>query len=102
MDLKQTDYVMFGFNYHGGVRDGVEPKETIVDNITAIYEDRVLVHFLYGHHSLSEFVPFDKIVGIGDNENGTVQVKGWGGKYRVVNQELFDQYVEKGIIELND
>lgn len=93
--VKVADYIMFGFNYHGG-----EPKETIVDKVSSIHGNNALVHFLYGHHSLAEDVPMDKIVAIGDNENGTVQVKGWTGKYRVVNQELFDQYVEKGIIEL--
>ncbi len=76
--MKQGDYIAFGFNYNGG-----DPKEIIVDKITNVYDNDVLVHFLYGHHSLAEFIPKDKIIAIG-NENGIGKIKGWGGSFDIL------------------
>jgi len=74
-ELVEGDYIAFGFNYNGG-----EPKEIMVSNITSIRNEQVLVHFLYGHHSLGEWVPFDQIIGIG-NVDGITKINGWGGKF---------------------
>ena len=78
-DLKEGDYIAFGFNYHGG-----EPNEIIVDTITSFHGDKCLVHFLYGHHSLGEFVNTKDIIAIG-NPEGESKINGWGGKYDLIN-----------------
>lgn len=84
-ELAKGDYIAFGFNYNGG-----QPNEIIVDNITEIYEKDVLVHFLYGHKSLSEFVKKENILAIG-NPEGTGKIKGWTGKYDILNQEKINE-----------
>ena len=48
--LKEGDYIAFPFTYNG------EQVEIIVDNITSVNDKEVLVHFLYGHHSLAEYI----------------------------------------------
>jgi hypothetical protein len=79
LNLKEGDYIAFGFNYNGGI-----PKEIIVDNITKVYEDRVLVHFMYGYHSMAEFIDKKDIIAVGDNIFGTGKIKGWGGKFIIL------------------
>lgn len=76
--LTEEDYIAFGFNYNGGT-----PTEIIVSNITSIHKDKVLVHFLYGHHSLAEYIPLNEIIAIG-NPEGKSTLDGWGGKYDVL------------------
>jgi hypothetical protein len=76
--LKEGDYIAFGFNYNGG-----EPKEIIVSNITSVYEDKVLVHFLYGHHSLGEFINKNNILAIGNNQCKG-KIKGWSGGFDIL------------------
>jgi len=85
-DLKKGDYIAFGFNYHGG-----KPDEIIVDNITEIYQEKFLVHFLYGHHSLSEYVKKEDILAIGNNDSGKTSIKGWSGKYNVLKPEKLEK-----------
>ena len=85
--LKEGDYVAFGFNYDGG-----EPNEIIVDQITSVYEDKVLVHFLYGVKGLSEFVNKEKILAVGNEESGEGRIKGWTGKYDILKQEEIDKF----------
>ena len=80
--LKEGDYIAFGFNYHGG-----EPNEIIVTNITFAHSKYFIVHFIYGHHSLSETVYRDKVLAIGDNQNGTIEIKGWSGKYTSIDKD---------------
>lgn len=75
--IKPTDHIAFGFNFNGG-----EPNEIIVSNITSISEHGILCHFMYGHHSLSEYVKEENVLAIGDNKNGTIEIKGWSGKYK--------------------
>ncbi len=89
-ELAKGDYIAFGFNYNGG-----EPTELIVSNITQIYKDKksiiqVLVHFLYGYKSLAEFVKRENIWAIG-NPKGTGKIKGWTGKYDILNQEKINE-----------
>lgn len=75
---------------------------TIVEKPTSIYSDKILFHFLYGYKSESEFVKKEEIIAVGDNEKGTVEVKGWSGKYRILNQQLFNKYIEEKVIELKN
>lgn len=83
--LKEGHYIAFGFNYNGG-----EPKEIIVTNITKVYEDRVLVHFNYGHHSLGEFIKKNEILAIGNNQfNG--KIKGWKGGFDILKPFEFNK-----------
>lgn len=89
-ELAKGDYIAFGFNYNGG-----EPTELIVSNITQIYKDKksiiqVLVHFQYANHSIGEFVKRENIWAIG-NPEGTGKIKGWTGKYDILNQEKINE-----------
>jgi len=86
---------LFGFNYNGG-----EPNEVIAGRPTLIYENRILFHFLYGHHSLSETVKKEDIVAVGDNEDDTVSVLGWNGRFKIINHQKFDDLLKKGAIKL--
>lgn len=92
-DLLKT--YLFGFNYNGG-----EPNEVIAEKPTLIHNERILFNFLYGHHSLSEFIKKEDILAVGDNNNGTVLVSGWNGKFKIINQQKFDELVERGALEL--
>lgn len=82
-DLKEGDHIAFGFNYNGGT-----PTEIIVDKISSIHKGEFLVHFLYGHHSLAEYIKPDNIIAIG-NPNGTGKINGWGGKYDILQPGHF-------------
>jgi hypothetical protein len=79
-NLKSGDYIAFGFNYNGG-----EPKEIMVSNITSVSDYGILVHFMYGHHSLSEYVKKENIIAIG-NPEGKSKIRGWNGNFDVVNR----------------
>jgi hypothetical protein len=85
-DLAKGDYIAFGFNYNGG-----EPSEIIVNNITSAWGDEFLVHFVYGYKSLSEFVKKENILAIRNNETGEGTIKGWSGKYDILNQKEIDR-----------
>ena len=78
-DLKSGDYIAFGFNYNGG-----EPNDIIIDNITSVYDDRVLVHFLYGYKSMAEFILKKDIIAIGDLENGESKIPHCSGKFNIL------------------
>ena len=79
-DLTKEDYIAFDFC-----------DKIIVSNITEIYQDKVLVHFLDGYKSESEFVEKEKILAIGNNETGEGRIKGWDGKYDILNQREIDK-----------
>ena len=85
-NLTEEDYIAFGFNYNGG-----EPDEIIVDKIENFYEDKVLVCFSYGYKSVSEFIKKEDILAIGNNEFGEGKIKGWKGKYDILDQEKIDK-----------
>lgn len=80
--IELTDHIAFGFNYNGGKHDTI-----IVSNITSISKFGILCHFMYGHHSLAEYIKPEEVLAVGDNENGTISIKGWGGKYRVLKSD---------------
>lgn len=81
-DLKEGDHIAFGFNYNGGI-----PTEIIVDNITCKHGEEFLVHFAYGHHSLSEYVKPENILAIGNLEKGESELNGWSGKYDILQPD---------------
>ena len=80
-DLKDGDFIAFGFNYNGG-----ESDEIIVSNITSKHRDEFLVHFMYGHSSLGEYVKPENIVAIGNTE-GHTKIKGWSGNFDLISSE---------------
>ena len=76
--LSKGDYIAFRWTYNG------EKDEIIVTNITEVYEGRLLCHFLYGHHSMAEFVEKDDLIAIGNLEEGKIKLRGWSGRFDVV------------------
>jgi hypothetical protein len=78
-NLKAGDYIAFEWKY------GVLGPTIIVDNITSVKDNEVLVHFLYGYKSEAEYVKFDDIIAIG-SEKGDRKIKGFGGKYIVIKE----------------
>ncbi|MEI6022570.1 MAG: hypothetical protein WCQ32_01890 [bacterium] len=88
------EHYMFSWKY------GIGNKPSIfVEQPTSIEKDTVLFHFLNGHSSESEFIKKDEILAVGIKEKG-VQVKGYGGSYRILNQTLFKKYLQEGVVEL--
>lgn len=93
-DLKPEEhYIAFEWKYGVSAPDG----EIVVAQITAVYPERILVHFLYGYKSEAEFVEKPKILAIG-NQSGTHRLKGWGGNFDILQPEhpliIADQYIE--------
>jgi len=88
-NLTRGDYIAFGFNYNGG-----EPNEIIVDNISFVENNYVIVHFMYGLKSLSEAVKKDKVLAIG-NEEGKGEISGWEGNYDILNQKEIDRILAR-------
>ena len=85
-NLKVGDYIAFQWNY------GIFGKEIIVDNITCVEDEKVLVHFLYGYKSEGEWVEKSDIIAIGDmSANG--KIKGWSGNFNILlpNHELLSK-----------
>ena len=95
--FNEQNIYLFGFNYNGGY-----PNEVIAQKPTSIEEDRVLFHFSYGHHSLSEFVKKEEILAVGNNQKGTVRISGWSGKFEILNHQKFDELVSNGVIKLKE
>ena len=79
-ELKEGDYIDFKWDY--GLHQG-EGGDIIVDNITSIHDDRILVHFLYGYKSEAEWVNKDDVLAIGNME-GKDGLKGWTGKFDIL------------------
>lgn len=80
--LIKGDYIAFPFQYNAS-----DDKEIIVTNITCVYEDHVLVHFLYGYKSLGASVKKEDILAIGNLESGKAKIKGWTGSFDVVKPD---------------
>ena len=85
-NLEKRDYIAFEFNYNGG-----EPDEIIVDNISSIAKDYVIVHFLYGYKALSEITQKEDILAIGETRVATKSIKGWSGDFHILNQEKINE-----------
>ena len=82
-DLKEGDYIAFKWEY--GVNQG-EGGDIVVTDITKVYDDQVLVHFLDGYKSESEFVKKEDILAIG-NMDGNDGIKGWTGKFDILKPD---------------
>jgi len=84
-NLSEGDYIAFQWDY-GGLG-----KEIIVDSITSISENSVLVHFLYGYKSEAEWVNKKDIIAVGDM-SATSKIKGWSGNFNILqpNHELLN------------
>ncbi len=96
-ELKSGDYIAFGFNYHGG-----NPEEIVVTNITSLHEGGFIVHFLYGHKSLSEFIKYADVLAIG-NPEGKTKIRGWSGRFDLINSEhpLIAEYADIAGVHVN-
>lgn len=94
-DLGNT--YLFGYNYNGG-----EPTDVIAEKPTSIDENKILFNFLYGHHSLSEYVPKEDIIAVGDIVNGTTSIMGWSGKFLILNQEKFEELLKTKALQLKE
>lgn len=79
---------------------GAVGPTVIVAKPTLIKEKEILFGFMNGHKSESKFLAKEDIIAVGDYEKGTVKVLGWGGKYRILNKDLFEKYLNEGVIEL--
>ena len=81
MEFKEGQFVGFGFNYNGDKHD-----EIIVDRITMVMDDKVLVHFMYGYKSLGEWINKDDIIAIGDSKSSG-KINGWTGNFNILKPE---------------
>ena len=79
-NLKEGDYIAFQWDY------GIFGKDIIVDRVTSINNDEVLIHFLYGYKSEAEWIKKDKIIAIGDN-NFNGKIDGWSGNFNILIPE---------------
>lgn len=90
--LKKGDTIAFGFAYYGGPTD-----EIIVAPITEAYNEGklFLCHFSYGYKALFEQVKLEEIIAIGNKDTGESLIKGWTGRYDLVNSQhhLVERYV---------
>ncbi|HYE68406.1 MAG TPA: hypothetical protein VEA58_07335 [Anaerovoracaceae bacterium] len=73
--------------------------DVIVEKPTSIKQDEITFHFHDGQSAQIESIAKSEILAVGDNRHGKISVNGWKGRYRVLNQPLFDKYVEKGVIK---
>lgn len=76
-NIKKGDYIAFEWKY------GLFGSEIVVTNITEVYKNDVLVHFLYGYKSESEFVSKKDIIAIGDTKSDG-KIKGWSGNFNII------------------
>lgn len=88
-----SDDNSYMFYFHDG-----HEKNLIVAKPTIIEEDKILFHFSIGYKSEGEWVRKSDILAVGDMENGTVQVIGWGGKYSILNNDRFQLGIGDGSI----
>ncbi len=80
-DLQTGDYIAFA--WHDG-RD----FDIIVENITSIAEHgHVLMHFMNGFKSESEYVKPENIIAIGDQIAGPDSIPFWKGKFHILLPE---------------
>lgn len=57
--------------------------------VTAIYEEGVMVHYLYGYKSEADIVKWQDLMIIGDKENGEpFKISGYSGRGRILNREV--------------
>jgi len=87
-NLTEGDYIAFGINSNGG-----EPNEIIVDCVSKVLEDRALIYFM--GVTLRYEVKKENILAIGNNKSGEGKLKGWSGKYDILNQKEIDEILAR-------
>lgn len=59
--------------------------------VTAIYEEGVMIHYLYGYKSLADVVKWEDLMIIGDKENGEYfKISGYSGRGRILNRNVLN------------
>ena len=94
------NYYKFGFNFNN--RNG-KPNEVIVARPTIIDKKKgeIIFDFIWGHNHLSEKVAMNEIIAVVDS-SASVQFEEWTQKYTILNQELYEEYLRKGILNLRE
>lgn len=97
-NLVLGDFIAFEWAY------GMFGREIIVAPITLYHEDEVLVHFLYGYQSESEFIKKSDIIAVGSSSaNG--KIKGWSGNFNILipdHELLQNKEKEKPVVAESD
>lgn len=63
--------------------------------VTGIYEDGVMIHYLYGYKSEADTVKWEDLMIIGDKENGEYfKIRGYSGRGRILNREILNNFFE--------
>lgn len=90
------DYYMFIFR-----RNEKESSKVILARAKTIKTDtdQVLFCFSYDHSSFEEYIKASDIIAAED-QKGRVEVEGCTRKFKIINQQLFDQCVADQIINL--
>ena len=89
---------LYMFHWPFGVYD---LPTVIVSKPLFMDSEEIVFLFLYGYRSEFYSVKKKEILAVSDN-NGTVRVKGWKGRYKILNEELFNKNIEEEIIELKN
>jgi len=81
-NLTEGDYIAFEHN-----------KEIIVDCVSKILKDKVLIYFM--GITIQYEIKKENILAIGNNETGEGKIKGWSGKYDILNQKEIDEILAR-------
>ena len=76
-EMKPGDFILFPFTWNG------DAAELMGAKITSVHKGKFLVHFLYGHHSLGEWVDRGAVIAVG-GANYVEKVNGWRGNYNLL------------------
>jgi len=74
-EVEAGDYIVFEFN-----------NDLQVADVTKVYSDKVLIHFLDSYKGDAEFINFENILGKG-NSNGMYKLHNWSGNYDIYDFE---------------
>jgi hypothetical protein len=85
--------------------NGATPKMSVTHTVYVNKDsDEILFQVNDGRgkfdSAVSVLIKKTDIVAVKDDANGVVEIKGFAGKYTILNKELFKTYVAKGLIEL--
>lgn len=69
--------------------------ESVIDGcVTGIYENGVMIHYLYGYKSMSDLVAYEHLVARHNEEGEYIRFKGISGRSEILNQELYQKLKE--------
>lgn len=97
IEFDLNSYYMFGDNHSN---PGAEPDELYVEKPTSIRDDEILFHFMRGLVGEAEYVKKVDIVAVLDSENYDFEVLDRRGRYRILNEEVFEKYFASGLLKL--